>query len=132
MIVLDASVVVEYLLDIPPFADTIARRMIGEAPNLAAPHLLDVEDGQALRRLLRLGDISAGRAGAALDDLTDLAVIRYPHTPLLTRAFELRDNATIYDAVYVALAEALDAKLLTRDAALKRLPGRRAEIELLS
>lgn len=131
MIVLDASVVVDLLLDLPPHVETIATRIRTEAPALAAPYLLDVEVAQVLRRHCLGGAIEPGFAQAALEDLTALPITRYPHTPLLTRAFALRDNVTMYDAVYLVLAEALGAPLLTRDRALTTVAGYDGVVELV-
>jgi predicted nucleic acid-binding protein len=131
VIVLDASVTIDYLLHFPPHVFTIAARIHTESPDLAAPHLIDAEVAQALRRHVRAGHISARRAGQALEDLLALPILRYPHAPFLARAFNLRDNATMYDALYIVLAEALRAPLLTRDAALTAIPGHRARVECL-
>ncbi len=132
MIVLDASAAIDLLLDTPPHATAFAAR-IGAAPGgAAAPHLLDVEVGHVLRRLVRQKAVTASRARAALDDLLDLPLVRYGHGPLVHRALDFRDSLTFYDAVYVALAEALAAPLLTRDAALARSAGHRARIELFA
>lgn len=132
MIVLDASVAVDLLLGTPPHAPAIRERIVAEEGELAAPHLLDVEVAQVLRRLTRAKAVSDARALGALEDLMDLPIQRYPHGPLMDRAFALRNNATIYDAVYVVLAAALDVPLLTRDARLSRLPLRRvARIEVV-
>ena len=132
MIVLDASAAVDLLLDTPPHAATLRERILAEKGEVAVPHLLDVEVAQVLRRFVRAKSVAPARAEEALADLADLPFIRHPHLPLLPRAFSLRDNLTIYDAVYVVLAEALDAPLLTRDAQLGRLPLRRiARIEVL-
>lgn len=87
---------------------------------LHAPHLLDVEVTAALRRRVRLGQTRPTRAFEALADLADLAALRWDHAPLLGRAWELRENVTAYDGVYVALAEALDAVLVTSDVRLSR------------
>jgi predicted nucleic acid-binding protein len=132
VIVLDASVVVDLLLALPPHAQAISARVRAEAPRLAAPHLLDAEVGQVLRRFVRAGHLDVARAGGAIDDLAALPIVRYPHTQLLSRAFELRDNATIYDGLYLALAEGLGCALLTRDAAIAGLPGARARVEVLA
>ena len=131
MIVLDASVVLDLLLRLPPHFERIARRIAAAAPGLAAPHLLDAEVGQVLRRFVRSGEVDPGRAAGALDDLGALPLTRYPHTPLVRRAFELRDNVTVYDGIYLALAEAVRAPLLTRDAALSRVPGCSATVEVI-
>lgn len=84
-----------------------------------------------IRRYAAKGDIDAGRGRAALEDLADFPLRRYPHDVLLPRVWELRSNLTAYDAVYVALAEALGAPLLTRDQRLVAAAGHRARIELV-
>ena len=103
--------------------------MAGES--LHAPHLLDVEVTQVLRRYTQNTALTAQRAQEALDDLLDFPIERYPHAALLPRAWDLRDNLTAYDAVYVALAEALQTSLLTCDGRLARAPGLTARIELM-
>lgn len=129
MIVLDASAAMDLLLGLPPHAEAIAARVAREAPHLAAPHLVDVEVAQAFRRWVRGGRLGPDRAIEALEDLASLPLERYPHGPLLRRAFEFQENLTIYDGVYLALAEALEATLLTCDAALENVPGARAAVE---
>lgn len=128
MIVLDASAAIDLLLDRPPFAEELGRRL---GTGVAAPHLLDAEVGQVLRRFVSKGELSVERARDALTDLSDLRLVRYPHAPLAQRAFDLRDNLTFCDALYVALAEGLDAPLVTLDARLAEAPGHRAKIEVL-
>jgi len=132
VIVLDASAAVDLLLDVPPHGDAVARRLAAEPDGAAAPHLFDAEVGQVLRRFVLAGSVGADRAAAALEDLADLPLERFPHGPLLGRAFALRENATVYDALYLALAEALGAPLVTRDGALASVPGVRARVEVLS
>jgi predicted nucleic acid-binding protein len=97
---------------------------------LHAAHLLDVEVAHVLRRYALAGDVSAKQGSEALEDLEDLSLRRYPHDVLLPRVWELRANLTAYDAVYVALAEALDAPLLTRDRRLAGAAGHRARVEM--
>ncbi len=104
-------------------------RLRGE--RLVAPHLIDLEVTSAWRRLAAAGDLDERRAQLALDDLRALRLERVSHTPLLPRCWELRDNLTVYDAAYVALAEALEATLLTGDRRLARAAGTRCEMELL-
>lgn len=129
MIVVDASVVVAALAGEPAPAG-IAQRL-RSAADLHAPHLLDIEVAHALRRLARLGVITERRARDALLDAGELDVIRYPHDVLLARIWGLRHNVSAYDAAYLALAEALDAPLLTCDARLARASGHAARVELL-
>ena len=99
--------------------------------SLHAPHLLDLEIVQVLRRYRRNGELQAARAAEALEDLRDLPLVRYPHAPFVPRIWQLRDSLTAYDAAYVALAEALEAPLITRDSRLASAHGHRAKIELL-
>lgn len=129
MIIVDASAIVDFLLDRAPAADAVLEWAEGAGP-LAAPHLIDAEVGQVMRRFVLNGELAAERARDALADLRDLHIIRYEHIPLLERAFELRDNATIYDALYLALAEATTSVFLTCDAALAAVPGH-ARVEVV-
>jgi predicted nucleic acid-binding protein len=117
MIVADASAVLELLLGTPAGA-RVAARLAAPGETAHAPHLLDLEVAQVLRRYVRRREVPAGRAREALDDLAELPLVRFPHEPLLPRIWELRDQLTAYDAAYVALAEGLGARLLTRDRAL--------------
>lgn len=127
MIVLDASAAVEYLLVIRA-GERIAARLADEA--IHAPHLLDIEVTHVLRGYVSRRQISAARGAEALEDLASLRARRYAHTRLLPRIWELRPNLTAYDAAYIALAEALDAPLVTADARVSRAPGHRARVEL--
>ena len=99
---------------------------------LHVPHLFDVEVLHALRRLTLGGLVSESRSRRALKALSDMRVTRYPHTPLVARIWELGGNLTAYDAAYVALAEALDAPLVTTDGRLAQAAGHRARVELYS
>ena len=130
MIVLDASAVLELLLGTAR-GRSVAARISDPALSLNAPHLIDIEVAQALRRYVREGDLDAEAAAAALQDLRALDLERHPHEPLLDRVWALRGNLTAYDATYVALAEALDAVLLTCDARLSRAPGVGRRVELV-
>ncbi len=131
MIVLDASAVLELLLNTD--GGTLVRDRIADpAESLHAPHLLSVEVAQVLRRYVATRSIDAEIGEAALGDLDDLDILRYAHEPFLGRIWELRDNVTAYDAVYLALAEVLDAPLLTFDARLGGAPGHGASVELLA
>lgn len=129
MIVVDASALLEVLLRTPA-AGALERRLFEADQSLHAPHLLDVEVAQVIRRYEANGEIAAERGRAALVDLADLPLRRYPHDFLLPRVWDLRNNLTAYDAVYVALAEALDAPLLTRDQRLAAAAGHHARVEL--
>lgn len=91
--------------------------------------LLRTDTGLRVEERIFARAVTALRGQDALDDLSDLALTRYPHDVLLGRMWELRDNLTAYDAAYVALAEALDAPLVTCDAKLASAPGHRARIE---
>jgi predicted nucleic acid-binding protein len=130
MIVVDASAALEVLLNTADGAG-IAARLFAPGETLHAPHLLDLEVTQVLRRYARSGELTAQRGGQALEDLVDLPLVRYPHEVLLPRIWELRDNVTAYDAAYLALAEALAAPLVTRDAALASSRAHRARVELM-
>jgi len=130
MIVVDASAVLEALLRTPA-AEAVERWLFDPGETLHAPHLLDVEVAQVIRRFEATGEIDGERGRAALIDLTELPLHRYPHHFLLPRVWELRNNFTAYDAVYIALAEALDAHLLTRDRRLAAAAGHHARIELV-
>jgi predicted nucleic acid-binding protein len=111
-------------------AEAVEKRLLDPRETLHAPHLLDVEVAQVIRRYAASGELDQERGRAVLADLGDFPVRRYPHGFLLPRVWELRNNLTAYDAVYVALAEALDAPLLTRDRRLVATAGHHARIEL--
>jgi len=130
MMVLDASAVVELLLGTET-GRSIAARIADPTLALHVPHLLDVEVAQALRRYVREGALDADSAAAALEDLRSLDLERHGHEPLLDRVWALRDNLTAYDAVYVAIAEALDCTLLTCDGRLARAPGLLRRVNLV-
>jgi predicted nucleic acid-binding protein len=98
--------------------------------DLHAPHLIDTEFLHGLRRLTLHGDLSEDRAADARTDFADLAVVRYRHQPLNDRVWQLRHNLTAYDATFVALAETLDATLVTCDAGIAASPTHHAKIEL--
>jgi predicted nucleic acid-binding protein len=106
-------------------------RLFTAGASLHAPHLLDLEVLHVLRRFERRGILEPSRAAEAVEDLLDLPLTRYPHDALAGRIWELRGGITAYDAAYVALAEALGAPLLTRDAALAAARGHRARIDLV-
>jgi predicted nucleic acid-binding protein len=130
VIVLDASAAIEWLFQ-SPVGVKIDHRMFVPPESLHAPHLLDVEVAQVLGRYVRDRKITAQRGQEALEDLRDLPLSRYPHDFLLPRVWELRATLTAYDAVYVALAELLDAPLLTCDGKIASAPGHDAIVEVI-
>lgn len=106
-------------------------RLFRSGRGLHAPHLIDVEVARTLRRLTIGKEMDAVRGSAALAGLADMPIRRYPHGFLLPRVWALRDTVTAYDAVYVALAEVLDATLVTRDRRLANAVGHLVEVELV-
>ena len=130
MIVVDASALLEVLLSTRASA-RLAERLFAPNETLHAPHLIDLEVAQVLRRYALTGQLSPTRGLQALEDLADFPLLRYPHDFCLPRIWALRNNLTAYDAAYVALAEALRAPLVTRDSALATAPGHHARIELV-
>ena len=131
MIVVDASAMTELLLQ-TSLGRRVEARVLGGAEELHAPHLLDVEVLQALRRVVLKKDISATRGREALEDLGALDVMRHAHGDLLDRAWALRANVSAYDAMYLALAEALDATVVTCDAPISGAPGHAARVEVIA
>ena len=129
MIVLDASAAIDWLLQTSA-GQHIDKRIYSHNESLHAPHLLDLEVTQVLRRLASQGVISAHRADEAIRDLLDLRITRYPHQVLLRRIWQLRHNFSAYDAAYIVLAEQLRAALITRDARLASASGHAASVEL--
>ena len=130
MIVLDASAAIAWLLR-TSVGSKVDRRIFTRPISLHAPHLLDLEVAQVLRRYVRDKAMTAQRGREALQDLDDLPLNRYPHDFLIPRVWQLRANLTAYDAVYVALSELLDAPLLTCDSGIALAPGHRATIEVV-
>jgi predicted nucleic acid-binding protein len=130
MTVVDASAMVEVLLG-GPAAAAIEERLLGAGQRLHAPHLIDAEVAQVVRRFALAGEITAEFGRKALADLTAFPLQRYPHAFLLPRVWELRDNLSAYDAIYVALAEVLEAPLVTRDGRAANAPGHGAKVEAM-
>jgi predicted nucleic acid-binding protein len=130
LIVVDASALYESIIETPHSA-AIVRRIFGQNETLHAPHLIDLEIANTLRRYVLKRELSQDDADQAMGDLASIQLIRYPHTVLIARVWELRNNLTAYDASYVALSERLNAPLLTRDTALAAVRGHRARIELM-
>jgi predicted nucleic acid-binding protein len=128
LIVVDASAIVDLLLPAPDIAE-LEKRLWGD-PSWHAPHLLDLEVAQVLRRWVLAGRIPPATGERAIRDLSGLPITRYPHEVLLPRIWQLRVHLTAYDAAYVALAEALAAPLITRDARSASAPGHQARVEV--
>jgi predicted nucleic acid-binding protein len=129
-IVIDASAMAEMLM-----ASTVGARVaqrVFAVRRRHAPHLLDIEVVSALRRFVLGKQLPVAAAQSAIDDLAAFPMRRHGHGPLLARVFELRHNLSAYDALYLALAEGLDATLVTCDEALANVPGARAAVELIA
>ena len=131
MIVLDASAALELLLNTAT-GRLIAREIINRETTLHAPHLIDLEIVQALRRYVISGEFQEARAVTAINHWLGLDVSRYPHEPFVTYIWQYRNNLTAYDAAYVALAKVLNAGLVTCDHALADITGLDATIEVIS
>jgi predicted nucleic acid-binding protein len=127
VIVVDASAVVAALVVNGEGASVLRDRLRDE--RLQAPHLIDVEVLSALRRMIRVQELSAPAGDRAVDRLRRWPLRRHPHTRLLSRAHELRTVVTSYDAVYVALSEVISVPLITCDGPLARSHGHHATIE---
>jgi predicted nucleic acid-binding protein len=130
VIVPDASILLVALADDGP--DGIRARDALRAGRLIAPQLVDLEVASALRRRENAGKVDQARASLALEALQALPMQRVGHGFLIDRCWELRQNLTIYDAAYVAVAEATGARLITADSRLARSTGPRCPIETLA
>jgi predicted nucleic acid-binding protein len=130
VLVVDTSAVLNAIIAVEPPAGLVER--LTDDGDLHTPHLIDIEVLHALRRLSKRGELSEDRASDARTDFGELAVVRYPHVGIADRIWELRHNLSAYDAAYVALAEALDAPLVTCDTRLSTAPGHAAEVELFN
>ncbi|MFT3851426.1 MAG: type II toxin-antitoxin system VapC family toxin [Ilumatobacteraceae bacterium] len=129
-VVVDASVVVDALVDRGVRGDRARDRLVGE--RLVGPELIDVEVVATLRRMVTGGVIDVAAATVAIADYADIGVRRFGHRRLLPRAWELRQTVSAYDAIYVALAERLGLTLVTADRRLAGAPGIRCEVEVLT
>lgn len=130
MIVIDASVLANVVGDDGSDGQR-ARSEFRKATDVAAPDLVDVETVAVLRKRWLAGTVSDTRFAAAVDDLGQLDLDRYPTLPFMRRAYELRANVTAYDSAYVALAETLGCELLTADRRLAGATGPRCAIRVL-
>lgn len=129
MLVIDASAVMEVLMATPSGFEIEEHLFVSGEP-LAAPHLIDVEVLHVLRRFHSAGLLTAERSGQALEDFGDLAITRYGHELLRPVMWRMRSNLTAYDAAYVALAEVLDAPVVTCDGQLARSKGHDVTFQL--
>jgi len=128
--VLDASAILEFLR-CTPAGRAVGRHLAPPDESLHAPHLVDLEVAQVLRRYVLNGILEPGEARDALDVFLALDIERHAHDLLLDRIWELSGNVSAHDAAYVALAEALDAPLITHDARLGVAPGHRSRIVVI-
>lgn len=130
MIVVDASALLEVLLR-RPAADDVESWLSRPDQTIHAPHLIDVEVTHVIRRFAMQGKIDGQRGRTLLADFSLMLIERYPHDPLLFRAWELRNNFSAYDAMYIALAEVLNAPLITCDRRLANAGGHAARVEVM-
>lgn len=130
MIVVDASALVEALLGTAA-AERVEKKLFDRGETIHAPHLVDLEVTQILRRYAIGREVAAERCRTALEDMQVFPLIRHAHDLLLPRIWELRQNVSAYDGAYVALAEFLGATLVTRDRRLAAAPGLRAHVEVV-
>jgi predicted nucleic acid-binding protein len=128
MIVIDASALIELLLQ-TRVGQQVTQELLHSDDTIHAPHLIDVEVAQVLRRLVREKEITSDRAEEALLDLREFDLERHPHDVLLERVWSLRGKLSAYDAVYVALAEGMNAALLTTDHRLARAAGSSVKVQ---
>lgn len=128
MIVLDSSAAVDYLLGYERLGPWVRDRLVVEQWDVHAPHLIDIEVLGVLRGLVNRGELEPATGREVAEALGQLRIRRHPHVHLLSRIWELRDNVGAHDAAFVALAEALDASLLTTDLRLARAPGVHARV----
>jgi len=126
VIVLDASALLEILLQ-TPLGSRVESRLFRDGDEFHSPHLVDVEVAQGLRRLVRTGEVSRDRAADAIADLIEFDLNRHPHLDFLNRAWKWLENVTAYDAMYIALGEALYAPIVTCDAPFGRAPAHRSD-----
>ena len=130
MIVVDASALLEVLL-LRPAASDVESWLSQANQTIHAPYLIDVEVTQVIRRFALQGKIDNQRGRSVIEDYSLMSIRRYPHTPFLFRAWELRNNFSAYDAIYIALAESLDVPLITCDRRLAGAAGHSARIEVI-
>ena len=130
MIAIDASALIHALID-PDGAPEVEAAFSDRERSVIAPHLIDLEVTQTLRRLVRTKELTAERGHFVLGQMLLLPLERMPHANLIARIWQLRENVTAYDAAYIALAELYQAPLLTRDRKFLSIPGHSAQIVLI-
>lgn len=130
MIVVDASALLHALIG-TPLGPVARKRLFASGESLHAPHLIDLEVAQVVRRYVRAGDIDDFAGERILGDLVALPLVRHSHGPLMARVWDFRDVLSAYDAAYVALAQVLDALLVTRDRRLASAIRGFARVEML-
>jgi predicted nucleic acid-binding protein len=130
MLIVDASCLYEVVVD--AMHSEVVRERLAADPEHAAPHVIDVEVLSVVRRDRMLGRLDATAAQQAVEDLRDWPAERFGHRSLVERAWELRDSVRTWDAMYVALAEALDATLITLDLRLARAKGVGCTVEVVA
>lgn len=112
-VVVDASVLIRALAEDP--GDELLRQRLASARKLHAPAHVGVEVLNGIRGLTIGGKLTETRARRALEDFVDMPITRYAVETMAARVWQLRHNFNAYDGAYVALAQALDVPLLTRD-----------------
>ena len=130
MIVIDASVLYEAIIE-TPYSAAIVDRIFSDDETLHAPHLVDLEIVNTLRRYVLKGELSERSASQAMEDFASIPLKRHTHTGLIPRIWQLRNNLTAYDAAYIALAEMLNVPLITRDTAFASSTGHNVHVELI-
>jgi predicted nucleic acid-binding protein len=129
-VVVDASIVVDFLLD-EDRAAPMEHLLLSPDEDLWVPAVSDVEVTAAIRRTFLSGHLSLKHAVALIESYLDLPIERHGHEGLLPRMFELAENFTSYDAAYVALAERLDNRLITSDNRLARAVAAHTRVTLV-
>jgi predicted nucleic acid-binding protein len=128
VLVVDTSAVIHALVHRPAHPDLLRR--LADDDDLGAPHLIDLEVLQALRRMVRIGELTDHQAADLRTDFAAMPLLRFPHTGVADRVWSLRDNLTAYDAAYVALAETMRCPLITSDARMAKASGHLANVEV--